>query len=111
MDHIEATTRNRMSMQGPRGSTDRADQLGENVREGAASIRLSRDALAAFSGGVDSSVVAGLAKRSLEDKAVAVIVNHFVLYPSRRRAVVASAKESRENRAELKRSSGSLCPP
>jgi pyridinium-3,5-biscarboxylic acid mononucleotide sulfurtransferase len=49
----------------------------ERVR---ANIRLHRSALIAFSGGVDSSVVAMLAKQALGDAVVAVTVNNGVLH-------------------------------
>ena len=43
-------------------------------------MRLHESALVAFSGGVDSSVVASLAKRALGDAAVSVRVDNGVLH-------------------------------
>jgi pyridinium-3,5-biscarboxylic acid mononucleotide sulfurtransferase len=70
-----------MSIQSIRGSSKRAHQLDQTLEKVAASIRQCGSALVAFSGGVDSSVVAALAKQILEDKAVAVTVKHFALRP------------------------------
>jgi uncharacterized protein len=70
-----------MSMQSTRGSSERAHQLDETLERVAASIRQCSSALIAFSGGVDSSVVVALAKQILDDKAVAVTINHCALRP------------------------------
>jgi uncharacterized protein len=53
----------------------------DTVHKIADRIRQCQSALIAFSGGVDSSVVAALAKQVLGDEAVAATVNHFALRP------------------------------
>ena len=69
-----------MSMQDLRESSER-DRLDNMLEKVAASIRQCSSALVAFSGGVDSSVVAALAQQALEDRVVAVTINHFALRP------------------------------
>jgi pyridinium-3,5-biscarboxylic acid mononucleotide sulfurtransferase len=61
----------------------------ERVR---ANIRLHRSALIAFSGGVDSSVVAMLAKQALGDSAVAVTINNGALRHGESEHAAATAK-------------------
>jgi len=56
------------------------DFQGTELEQVRANIRLHRSALIAFSGGVDSSVVAMLAKQALGDAVVAVTVNNGVLH-------------------------------
>jgi uncharacterized protein len=69
---------------------DCQDRELERVR---ANIRSHQSALIAFSAGVDSSVVASLAKQALGDAAVAVTVNNGVLRHGAPEHAVAIAKE------------------
>ena len=70
-----------MSTQPLDGLQENTRQVHDSVRKIADRIRQCKSALIAFSGGVDSSVVAALAKQVLEDRAVAVTVGHFALLP------------------------------
>jgi PP-loop superfamily ATP-utilizing enzyme len=63
-----------MSAQPLDGLQENTRQVHDSVRKIAGRIRQCKSALIAFSGGVDSSVVAALAKQVLEDRAVAVTV-------------------------------------
>ena len=68
-----------MSTQPLEGSQQNARQLNDTVHKVADNIRQCKSALIAFSGGVDSSVVAALAKQVLGDEAVAATINHCAL--------------------------------
>jgi uncharacterized protein len=81
-----------MSVQHLRASSEKVHQLDDTLEKVAASIRQCGSALISFSGGVDSSVVAALAKEILDDKAVAVTVNHFALRPGERERAASMAK-------------------
>lgn len=66
--------------------------LGNDLERVCADIRSHQSALVAFSGGVDSSVVAALAKQVLGDAAVAVTVDHGALRDGEVEHAAATAK-------------------
>jgi pyridinium-3,5-biscarboxylic acid mononucleotide sulfurtransferase len=69
-----------MSMQLPRQEAGKAHRYLNEIESVVASIRACESALIAFSGGVDSSVVAKLAEQALGDNAVAVTVDNGALH-------------------------------
>jgi uncharacterized protein (TIGR00268 family) len=68
------------------------DFQSDKIEQVRAHIRSHRSALIAFSGGVDSSVVAALAKQALGDAAVAVTVENGALHHGEPERAVAMAK-------------------
>jgi uncharacterized protein len=69
-----------MSIQRNKEIAEDSRLLSDKLERVAANIRQCKSALIAFSGGVDSSVVAAVAQQVLGDEAVAVTVDHGALH-------------------------------